>query len=190
MRTFTLDTNCIIDVAEDRPAAVSVKRLLQAAQDGQADLALVASSASERQEGGGFLKNFAVFEERRNALGFGGLPLLPSIGRYNVSFFGQGLFSSAEMTAREHKIFITLFPTSPPVWKDYAAARGISWDDYDSRGYQKWRNRMLDSQAFWAHDYAQRDVFVTGDRNFLRLEGQEAFPRALIKEPVQAVALI
>lgn len=190
MRTFTLDTNCIIDVAEDRPAAVSVKRLLQAAQDGQADLALVASSASERQEGGGFLKNFAVFEERRNALGFGGLRLLPSIGRYKVSFFGRSLFSSAEMMAREQLIFTTLFPASPPKWKDYAASMGLSRDDYDSREYKKWRNRMLDAQAFWAHDYAQREVFVTGDRNFLRLEGREAFPRALIREPAQALSMI
>jgi hypothetical protein len=49
--TFTLDTNCLIDVDDGRPAAPYVLRLIEAADKGVADVALVASSASERQPG-------------------------------------------------------------------------------------------------------------------------------------------
>ncbi len=190
MRTFTLDTNCLIDVAEDRPAAVHVKRLLQAARDGLADLALVASSASERQEGGGLLESLLIFEERRSALGFAGLPLLPSIGRIGVSFLDHCLQANEETLGREHEIFEVLFPTSPPEWRDFAAARGLAPEDRESKGYRHWRNRMLDAQAYWAHDHANRDVFVTTDGHFRRLEGLAAFPRAIVKDPTEAAALI
>lgn len=53
MITLTLDTNCIIDVAEERPSAVHVRGFLEAARTGTINLALVASSASERQQGVG-----------------------------------------------------------------------------------------------------------------------------------------
>jgi hypothetical protein len=60
--TFTLDTNCLIDVAENRPARDSVLRLIAAADRGTADVAMVASSASERQPGGGYLETFTSFK--------------------------------------------------------------------------------------------------------------------------------
>ncbi|PZU81195.1 MAG: hypothetical protein DI528_21735 [Shinella sp.] len=82
MTSFTFETNCLIDIAEERPSAAHIRALLAAGAVGDADLALVASSASERQHGGTLLKNLGVFDERRNELGFHGLPLLPSIGRW------------------------------------------------------------------------------------------------------------
>jgi len=47
---------------------------------------LVASSASERQQTGGFLENAGAFDLRHAALGFGDLDLLPALRRLDVSF--------------------------------------------------------------------------------------------------------
>jgi hypothetical protein len=53
MRSFTLGTNCLIAIDEDRPEAVAVRALADAHAAGKADVAAVAISASEKQSGGG-----------------------------------------------------------------------------------------------------------------------------------------
>lgn len=190
MHSFTLDTNCLIDMAEDRPAAVHIRVLLAAGTKGEIDLALVASSASERQQGGTFLASMAVFEERRNALGFDGLPLLPSIGRWDVSFFSHSVWGSEEGSAREAAIYSILFPTSPVEWAEYAAAKGADVNDLTSPVGMRWRNQMLDAQALWAHDHAGRDVFVTSDQRLRILNDRPDFPAMTIRTPEEAVALL
>jgi hypothetical protein len=190
MASFTLDTNCLIDMAEDRPAAVHIRALLAARAKGEADLALVASSASERQQGGTYLASIAVFEERRNALGFDGLPLLPSIGRSDVSFFGHSVWGSKEGSAREAAIYSVLFPNSPVEWAEYATARGADVTDLISPAGMRWRNQMLDAQALWAHDHAGRDVFVTSDQRLRVLNGHPDFPAMTIRAPEEAVTLL
>ncbi|WP_143520861.1 hypothetical protein [Puniceibacterium antarcticum] len=187
---FTLDTNCIIDVAEKRSMAVHVLSLLATAKKGAVEVALVASSASERQEGDGYLSSLNTFDERRNALGFGNLPLLPSIGRFDISFFDHCLMGSDETIAVEHSIYRALFPNSPPEWTEYAAAKGYEGDDLTSKGYARWRNQLLDVQAFWAHRHAGYDVFVTSDKRFRVLEGHNDFPEAVVRNPEEAVKLI
>jgi len=190
MVSFTFDTNCLIDVAENRPAAVHVQALLAAGAGGQADLALVASSASERQQGDVFLASVDAFNERRNALGFAGIPLLPSIGRHDVSFFGHAVYGSPEGLARERAIYSILFPNSPPEWADYAVSRGASVGDIPSPAYLRWRNQMLDAQALWAHDHAGRDIFITNDQRLKMLEGHADFPTMAIRTPEEAAALL
>ena len=59
IQKFTLDTNCLIDVEDGRPAAIYVKQILRAALDGIADVAMVASAIEE--SGGHFL----VAKDRR-----------------------------------------------------------------------------------------------------------------------------
>jgi len=190
MISFTFDTNCLIDVAEDRPAAVHIRTLLTAAENGQADLALVASSASERQKGNTFLASLAIFEERRAALGFGKLPLLPSIARWGVSFFSHSVYASPEGAEREALIYSVLFPASPVEWADYAALKGADLDDQAAPAYMRWRNQMLDAQALWAHDSARREVFVTSDQRLGIIDGHPSFPRMVVKTPVEAIALL
>ncbi len=190
MISFTLDTNCLIDVAEDRPAAVHIRALLGAGATGEADLALVASSASERQQGGTFLANIAAFEERRNALGFAGLPLLPSIGRWDVLFFEHSLYGSPEGSAREAAIYSVLFPNSPVEWSAYADQKGADVGDLTSPAGMRWRNQMLDAQALWAHDHAGRGVFVTSDQRLKVLNDHPDFPTMVIRTPGEAVAML
>lgn len=190
MLTFTLDTNCIIDIAEDRPSAGFVRQFLSAHHKGLVNVALVASSASERQSNGEFLKNAATFNERRDALGFAGLQLLPSIGKYDVSFFDNCVYGSDEGVARERAIYGILFPSSSPEWADYAASRGAGSTDLTSTAFLRWRNQMLDAQALWAHDHARRNVFVSSDKRLMKLNSQQEFPLIKVMKPEAAAALL
>lgn len=190
MTSFTLDTNCLIDIAENRPAAVYIRALLEAGAKKSADLALVASSASERQQGDTYLSSFAVFDERRAALGFGGLELLPSIAKFDVSFFNQSVWGSPEAVAREETIYRVLFPSSPVKWLNYAAEKGVDVAELTSPTGMRWRNQMLDAQALWAHDHAGRDVFVTSDSRLKRLLGHPEFPSMMVMSPEEAAAML
>ena len=190
VKAFTLDTNCLIDLEEARPAAVHIHALLHAHSCGTANCALVASSASERQIDGSFLKDFGLFDSRRTALGFGHLPILPPIGRFDVSFFGRCLAAGERSLAREAEIFRCMFPNSEPEWPNYALARGLDPDDRSSAGYLRWRNQMLDAQAFWAHEHHGQDVFVTSDRRFRVFNGHPSFPEATVCAPEDAVKLV
>ena len=194
MLKFTLDTNSLIDVADKRDNARYVLQLLDAHTRGEANLALVAASASERQQGEDgqavFLNNFSAFNARRIALGFGDLELLPSIARGKLSFFNRTVISSTEGVLRENKIFCVLASGFEPEWKNYAQAAGVDLSNRESKDYSKWRNKLIDAQAFWAHEHAGRDVFVTRDKKFKRLQGHPDFPEALICTPQEAVGLL
>jgi len=58
VRKFTLDTNCLIAIDEGRPAATAVRALADAHLAGTAHVAVVAMSASEKQQHGSYLRNF------------------------------------------------------------------------------------------------------------------------------------
>jgi hypothetical protein len=184
---FTLDTNCLIDADEGRRSAIAVLMLRDAALAGKADIALVASSASERQQGNSYLSSIHDFNRRRTGLGFGDFVLLPPLMRWDMSFWDNALWSSPEAEAREELIYRTLFPTSLFKWNDFAAAKGISQDNVSSPAYFRWRNQILDAQGFWAHEHAKRDIFVTSDRRFRVLAGHPEFPKAVILQPAEAV---
>jgi hypothetical protein len=191
MTSFTLDTNCLIDVDDDRPAKPFVLALLAAAKARTADVAMVASSASERQPGGGHLANIGEFQQRMEDLGFGHLVLLQPIGRWDLSFYDHCIYASPEQSAREELIFRTLFPNTEPSWVAYAQGKGLSEDDLTSRGAWDWRNRLCDVQAFWTHHEYKRDVFVTSDQNFSdRILKVPDFGSARILTPQQAAALL
>ncbi|WP_294927421.1 hypothetical protein [uncultured Paracoccus sp.] len=187
---LTLDTNCLIDIADKRERAPYVEALRAAAEEGRVLISLVASSASEKQQSGDFLSSMGRFKERVAALGFGDSLLLPSIARFDVSFFEHGLHCDNQMLEREHKIYRVLFPTSPPEWADYAKEKGHMRDDRHGKGYFRWRNQLLDAQAFWAHEHASQDIFVTSDARFKVLEGHRDFPTAVVKEAREVVEMI
>ena len=137
IQKFTLDTNCLIDVEDGRPAAIYVKQILRAALDGIADVAMVASSASERQKDNSFLTRFEYFEHRRKVLGFDHVPIIHPLLRWDIGFWDQGLYASATSEARENLIYRILFPNSPIEWPDYAAQQAVQIEDLNSRAYRR-----------------------------------------------------
>lgn len=192
MLSFTLDTNCIIDLAEDRPASQAVRTLTDSSAQGRAHVAVVAVSASERQPGDAFLENYQEFEARLAALQLEHLEILPTLIYWGIGFWGVGLFGgTAEMVARERLIHETLFPTIPFSWSDFAASVGVSSQSVRVPEARRWRNAFCDRQMFWAHDHNRRDVFVTSDANFRKRFGQSSdFNGAQIATPDEAVALL
>ncbi len=192
MRKFTFDTNCLIDLDEDRPNAEYIRSLIKAHENKDASIALVASSASERQQSKetNFLENFAVFDRRRKELGLGDAALLPSIGRFDISFFDNALMGCDASIAREEVIYRVLAGGSEFEWEDYAANDGVEKNDRTSPSYFRWRNKLLDAQAFWAHEHANRDVFVTSDGRFKNLNGHDEFPAAIVLTPREAAELL
>src|SRR5262249_28602345 len=101
MLSFTLDTNCIIDVATNSPSACDVKRLVDAHSAGTADVALVAVSASERQLTDTYLHSYDDFEARLKDLGLSHLRILLPILYCDVGFWDKGLWADAAMECRE-----------------------------------------------------------------------------------------
>ncbi len=191
MLSFTLDTNCIIDVEEERPAAPSVRVLSEAHSDGRADVALVAVSASERQPGDVYLESYGEFVARVNRAGLGHLRTLEPMHYWDVGFWDVGLASSEEMTTLERSIYNSLFPSLPFDWAEFAGGAGLAVDAVKTIAPNPWRNAFCDRQMFWAHAWRCRDVFVTSDSNFRRkLLRSDLFSKKRILEPDEAIAVL
>lgn len=94
------------------------------------------------------------------------------------------------MKAREELIFSVMFPSVHFEWPKYAQAKGADPSDTSSKHFYRWRNRLCDVQAFWAHDHAKRNIFVTRDIEFQRLARHAEFSDTHILAPVQVVKLI
>jgi hypothetical protein len=189
--SFTLDTNCIIDIDEKRASAPSTMQLVQAYRNGQADVALVSVSASERQQGDKYLENYSDFVERLKSLGLSDLPVLPTIAYWNIGFYGVGLYGgNPAMVRREREIQSILFPGIEFEWPVYASKAGLQVNDLSNPGARRWRNAFCDRQMFWAHDHNNRDYFATRDGNFLRLVGRPEFADTKVLTPSEAASLI
>jgi len=191
VQKLTLDTNCIIALENAEPAADPLVALTRAHNQGKVELALVGVSASERQRNDRFISNYGEFTSRVEASGLGDLQILACPAYWNISFWGVGLLTDQAMVAREAEIHEALFPNIPFAWPDFAAAADLSVDDHTSAKAKPWRNAFCDRQMFWAHDYYQRDIFVTSDANFKkRLSRHPTFGQARVHTPEEVVALL
>jgi hypothetical protein len=167
MRKFTLDTNCLIAIDERQPEAASVRTLADAHAAGKASVAVVAMSASEKQQDGVYIKNFEEFRERLAGLDLSHLDILKPMAYWDIGFWDWCLWSGSDMVLLEKQIHTILFPNVAFSWQDYCRANGL--DPATSpppREYRKWRNRKCDVQAIWSHIHGKRDVFVTSDGKF------------------------
>jgi hypothetical protein len=190
MRSFTLDTNCLIAVDEGRPEAEAVRALADAHAAGTAAVAVVAISASERQPGGGYIQNFGEFRARLAELGLAHLDILRPIMYWGFTFWDYSLWSDAAVQALEKRIHEILFPNVEFLWEDYCRAAGL---DPASTPAGRWRNCKCDVLAIWSHIHGNRDVFVTSDGNF-HIAAKKAALVALgarhIETPSDAVLLL
>ena len=190
MRSFTLDTNCLIAIDEGRPEAAAIRALADAHAPGTAAVAVVAISASEKQQGGGYVQNFAEFRARMAALELAHLDILPPIMYWDITFWDYSLWSDAAMQALEQQIHEILFPKVEFLWQDYCRANGL---DPASPPTGRWRNCKCDVLAIWSHIHGNRDLFVTSDGNF-HVAAKKAALVALgarhIEYPGDAVSLV
>jgi hypothetical protein len=164
LTTFTLDTNCLIAIDEHRPEETPVRSLADAAAAGNASVAVVAISASEKQQGGGAIQNFGEFRERLSRLGLGHLEILPPLSYWDITFWDWSLWADAKGEALERNIHNILFPQVEFFWPDYCRANGL--DPQITPSFGRWRNCKCDVLALWSHIHHNREVFVTDDRNF------------------------
>jgi len=85
MTNVTLDTNCIIDLEENTPAALYIWKLVHRFESRKINLRVVATSASERKPDGTYASNFAEFKEKIAALGLKGVDILKPIAYCDVT---------------------------------------------------------------------------------------------------------
>jgi hypothetical protein len=191
LRTFTLDTNCLIDIAENRSAAEAVRALAEAHAAGRADVAVVAMSASEKQQSGRYIHNFGEFRDRLNSLGLGHLKVVLPMMYLDISFLDHCLLSDDAMIKIEQEIHSILFPTVQFLWQDFCCANGL--DPTSNQVTGKWRNCKCDVQAIWSHVHQRRNVFVTSDGNFHKADkkaGLIALGAGRIEYPKDALSLL
>jgi hypothetical protein len=164
MLSFTLDTNCLIAVEEERSEAQAVRDLVARQHAGLATVRLVATMAAETQRDGTVLDNFSHFQRRIDRLGLGGLEILAPVAVFDLTYLDWCVFAHDEAEAESRRLHEVLFPTFPFDYLDAVperldeAARGLA--------ERKWRNRQLDVLVLHTHVMAKADVFVTNDKNF------------------------
>ncbi|MCA0271221.1 MAG: hypothetical protein LCH69_04035 [Proteobacteria bacterium] len=190
MLRFTFDTNCIIDLDVGTPPAQFVRSIIAAHRNGQADAAFVAVSASERQKGDFYLPTYKTFVQRLASLGVQDIPQILGMAYWGLSYWDRALHPSPEATERERQIHKFLFPSLSFDFADFADSNNIAAGDVLSPKAKKWRNAWCDRQMLWAHDFHARDVFVTNDRNFLKLAGSVSFENLRVHTPEEAVVLL
>lgn len=154
MKKFTLDTNCIIDLEENRPNAVYVNEIVRAWRDGRIELAVVAIGASENQQNGQINRNFSSFENKLANVGLIGVSHLLPIAIWDLFYWDHFLWDSPESLTLLNTIQSILFPN-----KEFAIP-------INTMQNSTWRNRQCDVLTAWTHAFHKWDILVTNDNNF------------------------
>jgi len=154
MKKLVLDTNCIIDLEDNRPDAGALRTLIAAWRGQQLDLAVVAVSASENQPSGVTSRSYSDFERKLDRVGLAGAYELMPFAIWDVCFWDHALWSSDDMAALEARVRAVLFPgvvMVPPT---------------DVQANSKWRNQMCDVLVAWSCIHHNWPCLVTRDKNF------------------------
>lgn len=148
---ITLDTNCLIDVEEQRLGFQDVLYLRQLHDAGKVNLRLVAASASDKRINGALIDNFFLFSKFVESIGFDGIEVLPTIAILGFAFVDYCIVGGGEATELYYQIGKTLFPG------------GYSGSESDKTLS---RNQVCDVLMMWSHVRYNGDVFVSRDDNF------------------------
>ncbi|WP_411351980.1 hypothetical protein PNH50_01090 [Leisingera aquaemixtae] len=174
----------MIDLDLGRPNASKVQELISAHRVGKAEVAFVAVSASERQPEDRYLDSFCDFEARLKKLKVDDIPLLLGIAYSDISYWDHAVVSDEECDLEE-RIHNILFPTVAFNYSDFKRLTPEATGDVLAD--KKWRNRWCDRQMMWAHITNGRDIFVTSDSNFRKIDGAEGFEAVRVRTPEEAV---
>ncbi len=154
MLRFTLDTNCIIDLEENRPDSEYLNQIIEESRNGNVEIAVVAVSASENQPGGEINRSYSHFEEKLLSAGLSNATELLPLAIWDVFYWDHALWSDEEMEKLSNDIRDVLFPgiaLSPPT------------GEKDER---IWRNKLCDVLVAWCCIFHGWDMLVTRDNNF------------------------
>ncbi len=189
MKTYTFDTNCLIDLDVERPSAPYIRQLIASHRRQKIEVAFVAVSASERQKGDKYLDTYRDFLNRLEKLKISDIPQLEGLAYWDLSYWDHALWASPEDDELEQKIHQTLFPRIPFLFSDAVSSQTVTSETASSKLYSKWRNAWCDRQMIWAHIHHERDFFVTRDGNFAKkLRKCQRFQELKIVTPEIAVS--
>jgi hypothetical protein len=187
MVAFTLDTNCLIAIEEQRAEATSVLDLVARQRAGTAVVRLVATMAAENQRDGTVLDNFSGFQQRVHGLGLADLEILRPVCVLDLSYLDWCVVAHDEAEDESRRLHEVLFPSAP------FGYRVAVPEDLDDAARQKaersWRNKQLDVLVLHTHIMAGAEVFVTSDKNFRKASRQTrlaALGARLILPPQEA----
>ena len=158
---LTLDTNCIIALENGEAAATEIRQLVQHAQAGKVELAILGISASENQKAFYLGQDFTGFQNRVSALGLGKLEILKPIAIWDVTFWDWCICPADEDVKLLNDLQLVIFPKSEPNWAKRASANGIDVNDNSNKESKKWKNELCDAQIAWATIYNKYDALVT-----------------------------
>jgi hypothetical protein len=163
MPSFTLDWNAVIALENAEPEGADVSALIEAHRKKRADVALVATSASENSREKRFPEDYHVFARRIEGLGINDLPVLLTPGVFGLTFFDHCYFVDEDRyNTQVSALWSTLFPSikSPIAGVDFPLKdEGGLWQPE----FARWRNAWCDIHSLISHIDAGRDVFVTSN---------------------------
>jgi hypothetical protein len=154
---LTLDTNCLIDLEEQRDGSDVLRDAIDSAVARGLSIGILGISASEKRLKSSAPLGPAELKERLVRHGLDSAEILKPLGFCGLTFWDFCVFGSEEAKNLHERIADILFGNSP-----YRYNR----PDEDGRYQIKHRNQICDCQAIWAHISYSRDVFVTNDGNF------------------------
>ena len=147
LQRVTLDTNCIIELEEERSEAQQVETLIGLQEQGAIHLRIVAFSASERRPDGTYANNFQDFTSKLRNVGLQDAELLKPIGYWGVSYWNQAIYSTPQALQLEEQIHNILFPNIEYRYTDYCLAHGVDNPSKDLDIYPRWRTRSATSSV-------------------------------------------
>ncbi len=164
MLRLTLDTNAIIDLEEERPAATHLRRLLELHATGRVRLSVVGIAASERRQDGTYPTNFGEFQAKLDKVALGDVEILRPPWILGVTYLEWSILTSESVHEELEQISAVLFPGMGFSPDAYRARRELDSETVPTE--TTWRNHRYDVVALWSHIHYEGDVFVTSDRNF------------------------
>ncbi|MBV7407536.1 hypothetical protein [Maritimibacter sp. DP1N21-5] len=164
--TLSLDWNCVVEVEEGRSQSKDVLRLVEHHRAGTADVALLATSASENNRSKRFPGSAAVFKERIFALGWDDLPIVSTPGIFGLTYWDWSFYvGDGPKFKRDIAALWTVI--SPRVDRDLNSylveGTELTAEAIQGPELYKWRNAWCDVHSAYSHIHAQRSVFVTNN---------------------------
>jgi len=192
---FTLDWNCVIEVEEDQPQAVSVRALVDAHRSKRIEVALLATSASENTKSRVFPCSAELFLQRVARQGWQDLPLVPMPAISDLSFWDHAYYvDDDEEFDRMYDALWAVMASNIASDPEKHLCEGQTFNDdaIHSEALAKWRNAWCDVMSAYTHIHERRDVFVTNNtKDFQdKREALAVLGMRCIATPAEAVLLL